>query len=244
MEKFYSKDLAYIHDSGHGEFAKKSSVGLIRIFKKFLANNSHILDLGCGSGILEKELLKSGYKVTGIDYSADMIEIAKENAPEAEYLTGSFFDLDFPSCDAVVSIGECLNYLFDEKNSLETLEKLFKKVFKALKPGGIFLFDFLEPGQLGELNIQNRISEGEDWFIFNNVTEDKETGIFTRSLTIFRKVGELYNKSKEIHRVQLYSRKDISGLLENSGFKVSGLNGYGDFVFKGKHIGFFAEKLN
>jgi SAM-dependent methyltransferase len=241
MGNYYNEDLAYIHDSGHSDFALNAAKGLIPAFKENLKSNAHILDLGCGSGILEKELLQEGYQLTGIDYSPAMIEIARKNAPGAEYLTGSFFDLDFPSCHAVVSIGECINYLFDEKNSLNTLEILFRKIYQALNSGGLFIFDFLEPGQLGELTNKNRIREETDWCILNKATDDKENNLYTRELTIFRKAGELYNGTKEVHLVRLYKKNDIQKLLEKIGFNFTVLNGYGQLLFPDKHSGFLVN---
>jgi SAM-dependent methyltransferase len=242
MNSFYNNDLAYIHDSGHGDFARNASIGLLNLFKENIKPDSLILDLGCGSGILEKELLKNDYKVIGIDFSEEMIKLAKKNAPEANYLIGSFFELNFPESDAIVSISECINYLFDEKNSLKTIEILFEKVFKALKPGGIFVFDFLEPGQLGKQGSQIRIAEGKDWYIINKVSESKHDFTLSRDLTIFRKIGQLYNKTNELHRVRLYKKNDLARILKKTGFKISVLKGYGEFLFRKKHTGFIARK--
>lgn len=43
------------------------------------ANPKNVLDLGCGSGLLEKELINQGYKgeITAIDASIEMLKIAK-----------------------------------------------------------------------------------------------------------------------------------------------------------------------
>ena len=44
-----------------------------------------VLDLGCGTGRMTLELARRGYDMTGIDYSTEMLEIARDNA-EAEGL--------------------------------------------------------------------------------------------------------------------------------------------------------------
>lgn len=64
-------------------------------------NNDFILDLGCGAGVKAKYLSKHGLKVLGIDFSDKLIEIAKHEVPEAEFLVYDFYKIN------------SLNYTFD-----------------------------------------------------------------------------------------------------------------------------------
>lgn len=50
--------------------------------KHNLISNEEILDIGCGGGILSESFAKLGYKLTGIDASAETIEVAKSHAKE------------------------------------------------------------------------------------------------------------------------------------------------------------------
>jgi SAM-dependent methyltransferase len=53
-----------------------------------------ILDLGCGAGKpLAELILKSGFDLTGIDYSAAMLELARERYPTAEWIHGDMRDM-------------------------------------------------------------------------------------------------------------------------------------------------------
>lgn len=47
---------------------------------------AEVLDLGCGTGDIEERLAELGHSVVGADFSAQMIERAREKAPSAEYL--------------------------------------------------------------------------------------------------------------------------------------------------------------
>lgn len=49
--------------------------------------NTSILDIGCGPGNITKYLLSKnpGYKITGIDYAPNMVELAKQNNPKADF---------------------------------------------------------------------------------------------------------------------------------------------------------------
>lgn len=49
-----------------------------------------ILDMGVGTGMITKPLYRLGYEITGVDLSGRMIEIAKENMPEATWIEGEF----------------------------------------------------------------------------------------------------------------------------------------------------------
>jgi len=73
----YGADLAYIHDAGFGDFARKSAPGLLAILRQAGIRGGLVVDLGCGSGIWAAELTRRGYDVLGIDISRAMIRLAR-----------------------------------------------------------------------------------------------------------------------------------------------------------------------
>ncbi|HBL12401.1 MAG TPA: class I SAM-dependent methyltransferase, partial [Cyanobacteria bacterium UBA11162] len=109
----YKEDLAYIHDVGYSDYALKSAPGILEILNRSKIHQGLVVDLGCGSGLLAQELVKAGYHVLGIDISESMIAIARARVPNAEFRIASLFKTNIPPCNAVISIGECFNYLFD-----------------------------------------------------------------------------------------------------------------------------------
>ena len=68
------------------------------------APGSRVIDLGCGNGALTEQLAARGYDVTGVDASAEMLELAREGHQELKFLPGNALDfmLDEP-VDAVFS---------------------------------------------------------------------------------------------------------------------------------------------
>jgi SAM-dependent methyltransferase len=82
-----------------------------------------VVELGCGSGITARRLTDAGHDVLGIDQSAPLIALARERAPGARFTVGSFVTEPLPECDAVLAIGEVLNYLFDEGNTRAALPR-------------------------------------------------------------------------------------------------------------------------
>lgn len=221
----YKSDLAYIHDAGFGDFARNSAPGLLEILRQNGTNAGLVVDLGCGSGLWVHELSDAGYDVLGVDISPAMIAIARKRVPRGKFQTGSLLKVKLPPCDAVTSLGECLNYLFDEGNSISAVGRLFRRVYGALKPGGLFIFDIAEPGR-GKGPRQKHF-QGPDWTVLVDVDEDPRTERLTRRITTFRKTGNLYRRDEEIHRLQLYKRGVVARELRSVGFRVRTVGAYG-----------------
>jgi len=241
MIQGYQEDLAYIHDVGFGDFSNESAPGLLEILRQKGIEKGLVVDLGCGSGIWAKALLQADYEVLGIDISDAMLDLAREKAPKATFQNASLLRVELPKCDAVTSIGECLNYQFDEHN-LGDIKELFARIYDTLRPGGVFIFDIAEPGYVSASNPQNTYSEGQGWAILLEKEEDKKRNKLTRKMTIFRQVGNLYRRSEEVHCVQLYKGSEIAKELRQVGFRVRIIRGYGELRFRKAHVGFIATK--
>jgi len=56
-------------------------------------NGLTVLDAGCGTGYLSKKLRDQGARVTGIDFSERMIEIARTQNPDMDFRVDSCFEL-------------------------------------------------------------------------------------------------------------------------------------------------------
>lgn len=241
-KSFYKKNLAHIHDTGFSFFAEGASKGILEILEKHDIHNGHIVDLGCGSGILAKNLTEYGYTVTGVDLSPDMISLAKEKVPNAHFVTSSFYSFNVPPCNAVTATGECFNYLFDNTHSLNTLSALFERIYKSLTPCGLFIFDFARPGRVN--SSKKKKWKQDDWEMDVEHFEDEHLKILTRKirLKIFTQNG--MNEDSEIHRLRLFEKDDLKTVLLNSGFSVKFITGYGSytFPFESGYGGFVAEK--
>lgn len=101
-----------------------------------------VLDLGCGYGWHCKYAVQQGAsRVLGIDLSGRMIEQARQRNADAKitYEVCGLDAYDYPpnAWDCVVS-NLVLHYVAD-------LAQVFRKVYKTLKPGGIFLFNIEHP---------------------------------------------------------------------------------------------------
>ena len=243
-EIFYGKDLAYVHDVGYSELAQAAALFLLKELNQSKLNSGLIVDLGCGSGIFAKEICQNpnNYDFIGVDYSSDLLDLARQKVPKVQFILASFLDFVIPPCVAVTSIGECLNYQSDRRNNWIALTDLCKRIYRNLQPNGIFLFDSIEPGILGGNSFTKKIVERPEWTMFIEYEEDFENATLTRNITLFRKRGNSYQKSKEIHWVKLYPRQLVRETLENLGFSVTILDNYNNVKFRDKHVGFLSVK--
>jgi SAM-dependent methyltransferase len=240
MAEHYGEDLAYIHDVGHRHWVDGAGPGVLELLRKGGVTQGRVVDLGCGGGIWAKELCRSGYKVTGIDISAAMIALARERAPEATFRRGSLFTAKLPRCDAVTSLGECVNYSFDAQAQRDgAMGRFFVRVHDALRSGGLFIFDVRRPQAASPVQGHRA---GPDWAVMFRAEEDAAGRELTRHITAFRKVGRLYRRSEEVHRLRLYKSSELATMLRRAGFRVRILGGYGKFRFRDTHAGFVARK--
>lgn len=213
---------------------------LKKLFNEEFHEKGLVIDLGCGSGIVAKELLDDGFQVLGIDKSEALIQIAKKHAPQGKYEVGSFFEASFPKCMGVISTSECLNYATNGENEKD-LKNLFESIFASLQKGGLFVFDMIEPGTA---NGEKYIIEKDDWTMFLHTWEDQEKNILTRDVTLFRQVdNNLYRKSKEVHKARLHPHNQIVSLLKDSGFQVSLFKQYDDLNLDEHHFGYKCKKI-
>ena len=240
MTDAYGEDLAYIHDAGFGDFAASAGAHVLELLERAGIRGGRVIDLGCGSGIWARALLDAGFDVRGVDVSPAMVRLARRRAPEAELEIGSFRDYRLDACRAVTALGEPLAYLFDAGNTRRALYALFRRIHRALDPGGLFVFDLREPGSAptGGYEI---FREGDDWAIHCRVDESPG-GLLTRRLTTFRRTGGAFRRHRETHRLRLYRASEIAAELRRLGFTVRVVRSFGELRLAPRHAGFVSRR--
>jgi SAM-dependent methyltransferase len=241
MVNAYREDLASIHDAGFGRFAREAAALLLRELRPSTMERGLVIDLGCGSGILAEQLANGGFDVLGIDLSASLITLARNRVPGGQFRVESLLTAQLPRCIAIAAVGECVNYLFDDRHSLEGVRQVLGRAFAALVPGGLLVFDVAEPGRVPD-GASKTFTEGEDWAVLVAAEEDLQHEFVTRHITTFRRAGELYRRDHEIHRLRLLPRKQVLSWLQDIGFRVEILNAYGTTRFPTRYVGFLARK--
>ena len=110
-------------------------VRLLGDFIELLAPTAKVLDAGCGAGIPITRLLAERFDVTGVDFSAAQIKLAKQNIPNAKFLHKDLTQLHFPenTFDGLCSYYAIIHIPRDEHLAL------LANFYRMLKIGGVAL---------------------------------------------------------------------------------------------------------
>lgn len=122
----YTSDFSFVHQYGN------DVIDLIAAEK-----NSTVLDLGCGNGALSKTLQDKGFVVKGIDASRELLDIAKKNYPDIEFIKADAADFSLPEPVDVVFSNAVFHWIDKERQA-----DMLKCVHNALKDNGQFVFEF------------------------------------------------------------------------------------------------------
>jgi SAM-dependent methyltransferase len=115
---------------------------LLTTIRKHRISGNSLVDVACGTGTLTLIMARRGWKVSGIDASPGMIEIARKKLRDARlpatFLVQDMRDFVLPSSVSLAtSLFDGLNHLLDPDDLLST----FRAVHRSLSRGGWFLFD-------------------------------------------------------------------------------------------------------
>ncbi|HEX2060003.1 MAG TPA: class I SAM-dependent methyltransferase, partial [Thermoanaerobaculia bacterium] len=194
MPSDYRDDLAYIHHHGFSEFIESAAPGILETLWRAGIREGLVVDIGCGSGVLARELTRAGFDVLGVDASPSMIALARETAPAARFEAGSFESFALPPCAAITAIGEVLNY--------GDIRAFLPRAARSLTKGGVLLFDVAERDAYPPYD--ERRVDGDDWSVI--AIKESDGATLTRRVLTFRMDGETMRRDEEVHTLELYDR--------------------------------------
>ena len=189
-----------------------------RIMKEHGIQDGIVLDLGCGTGSLTLRLAEKGYDMIGVDYSMDMLEIAREKSEGKDilYLEQDMREFElYGTVGAVLCVCDSINYILEP----EEVEEVFSLVDNYLDPQGLFIFDFNTDYKYQEIIGERVIAEDREnmSFIWDNYY-DEESRINEYALSIFvQEKDDLYRKYQELHYQRGYSLEEMKEYLEKAG---------------------------
>lgn len=219
----YREDLAYIHDQGYSAGAAQAATAIVKMLRAKRLPHGRLLDLGCGSGHSTEVFLQAGYDVLGMDLSRAMVHLAKGRVPEGRFRVGSFPTHSRNRWDAIVAIGEVMNYL----PSAAALRRRMSVAFDALHSGGMLVFDVRLPPRKGAPLRWVMATTGADWAVLAGSTVDPKRRALTRNITTLRLKRDRWRRDEEIHQQCLYRTAEICRWLRAAGFHVQRRSGYG-----------------
>jgi SAM-dependent methyltransferase len=215
-EPYYRRDLARVHHEGFSFHAAKVAPGVLALLEPVRAAGGLVVEFGCGSGLLTRELLAAGHRVIATDASPAMVELAREVAPGAEgYEVLALPDDPLPDADAIVGVGHPINYL----PSLEAIDAGIGAMARALRPGGLLAFDICDLAY-GARTVDGMASRGwvgDDWALITEFSAPAPDR-FVREMTIFsRNEDGTWRRDHERHDNVLVDVSTVPPLLVRDG---------------------------
>lgn len=143
-DPYISQQLLNVHLSDDTDLASRKAGTIDRTISWLLdqcpRQQLSILDLGCGPGLYCDRLEQLGHDVSGIDLSENSITYAKKQNRAVNYRVGNYCtqNLGEKQYDLIIQIFTDFGVLTPEER-----ESLLNSVKKALKPGGVFIFDVM-----------------------------------------------------------------------------------------------------
>ena len=176
-------------------------------------------DLACGTGSVALLLAQSDMQVTAVDMSEEMLCVASQKAQGMEnppvFVCQKLQQLCLPrGVDLAVCALDSMDYITDP-NDCQTA---IRRIYKALNPGGCFIFDVNTPEKLQAMDAQVFLDEDEDVYCVWRGEFDKATNICTYAMDLFQRQGNVWHRSFEEHQEYAYSARQLTQYLRQAGF--------------------------
>lgn len=177
------------------------------------------VDLACGTGSVTELLCKKGLKTIGVDLSEDMLTQAQQKTAGLEnrpmFICQPLQRLRLcRGVDLAVCALDSLDYITEPEDCRQAIFR----VYRALNPGGIFIFDVNTPEKLRAMDGQVFLDEDDDVYCVWRGEFDEETNICSYGMDLFQRRGELWERSFEEHQEYAYSEATLRGFLKDAGF--------------------------
>ncbi len=188
-------------------------------------------DLACGTGSVALLLAQMGMQVVGVDLSEEMLTVAAHKTQGMDkppmFVCQPLQKLHLArGVDLAVCALDSLDYITNPDDCKEAI----KRVYKALNPGGCFIFDVNTPQKLRAMDGQVFLDEDEDVYCVWRGEFDEQTNICSYGMDLFQRQGNVWQRSFEEHREYAYSAEQLVGYLKDAGF--TGIRVYADRRFE------------
>jgi glycine/sarcosine N-methyltransferase len=202
------------------------SPGLLELVRSM--DVTKVVDFACGTGNVAVGLSLEGYNVTGVDYSPDMLKVARAKAREhkadTKFISGDITKVDLGhQFDLLLCLGNAIPQFANARN----LERLLINCKRHLHPRGHLIFQ--------QLNYDRMLREGSGTFavdVTDQVVRFRQN-IFKGGKTEFyvtiadgRKIPPGISTSKRVLKPWL--RSELMVALRNAGF--SRVKAFGNYA--------------
>ena len=180
-----------------------------------------LLELACGTGSMTERMYQKGYDMIAIDFSEEMLEIAREKcSPQILFLNQDMREMElYGTVSAMFCVCDGMNYLLQK----EDLKEVFRKANNYLDPQGVFIFDMKTKYFYREILGNRTIAENREdaSFLWENEYHD-DTSLNEYLLTIYELADEerdLFSRWEEVHYQKGYEVEEVKALIEEAGME-------------------------
>ena len=170
MANLYDGKMAAIYDAMYQTFVDYDEEYTFYNHLIQENNSSSILEIGSGTGNLAKRFKAHNQNYQGLDYSDDMIAIAKQRNKNCSFMQGdmSDFRLEKP-VDSILITGRSTSYL----TTNDDMNRTFDSIYKNLKDNGLLIFDFIDANRFIPFTKENPVIMHEA--LYENVNYIRES---------------------------------------------------------------------
>jgi ubiquinone/menaquinone biosynthesis C-methylase UbiE len=204
---------AYAADEREGE-AEAQALAAARLAA--CPEGGELLDVPCGFGRHSVPLARAGYRITGVDRSAALLDEARRRAGGErwpKWVAADYRELPFPdaSFDAAMNLFSSLGYLGDEEDT-----RVLAEIRRVLRPGGRLVIETMHRDLLVlRWSDSDWRLLGEGRLLLEQRTFDAAAGIATTTMTLIDGAGE---RESRTWSVRVYAVTELLAMLEQAGF--------------------------
>lgn len=190
----YNKDVNESEKAASYPFAGYTEIKNHIIHHVLKKSRARVLDMGVGSGEISLPLYHLGYDITGLDFSVEMIHLAKEKMSNARFILGDFEQ-------SINDISDVFDYIIFSYSihhlSYELQVELLLKLSEYLLEDGLIIIGDVSTISLSQMNqLKNK---------FRSIWDDEE----------FYPILDIYSSSRlsEIYQINYIKVNEVAGIF-------------------------------
>lgn len=225
VDPYIQKHLLEAHLNPNHDAASRKPEKIDQIIDWILEDKQKIslkyLDLGCGPGLYTSRMARLGHAVTGLDFSNNSINYAKNDAKEnqlkIDYIVGDYLETEFKKDQDLISLIYCDFGVLSQTEQ----QIILKKIYNSLSVNGVFVMDAYNLDYVKEANEKSsyEIEDSGFWRPHPYLALNQAFHYQNEKVTLEQHI--VIDHEIKIYRFynHYYSNDEMVALLKSVGFK-------------------------